>query len=164
MSRLNVQRETSTQRLDVGSTSKLDAAAALLWALAGGAGAAGRRTGSVRGGDGEDDELAPPTSDELLRRYFEDDALTDEVPRWELPFRRKAPPSTLRADVMDFVATHGNSTGKSNAPLTSRAVARIRGVAQRLREAQQRPRVIRVTQRLEIRAEHRLRLRREPLL
>lgn len=41
------------------------------------------------------------------------------------PFKPRPTPFTLRSDVLDFVATHLDDTGRSRAPLTGRAVARI---------------------------------------
>ena len=42
-----------------------------------------------------------------------------------VPFKLRGNPYTLRGDVLDFVSTYGDELGKSGAPLTGRAVARI---------------------------------------
>ena len=64
--------------------------------------------------------LAPRTQPRLVRLL---------AAGWAAPFRAKATPFTLRADVLDFVSTHFGDEhagrAKPAAPLTGRAVARI---------------------------------------
>jgi hypothetical protein len=127
------------------ATIKLKAAATVLWTLA----KAGQsRTASASddtGGAGAAGEAAP-TTQELLTAYFLDDmgggfgegsggdggTMGGGVggvgggSLWAtVPFKPKPTPFTLRSDVLDFVATHSEDLGRSGAPLTGRAVARI---------------------------------------
>jgi hypothetical protein len=68
--------------------------------------------------------------DTLLQKYCLDECDLEKA-GWAAPFRSRPLPSTLRGDVLDFVASHfaddntAAKAAKAAAPLTGRAIARI---------------------------------------
>lgn len=133
-------------------TTKLKAAASLLWALAAppdltksdaaplhadapnaatlhAADNAGGTSIGIAHGDGAA-RARPPLMETLLHKYFLEE-VDLEGAGWAAPFRSRALPFTLRSDILDFVSTHFAEANTSKraaadpAPLTGRAVARI---------------------------------------
>ena len=121
MSALTAHLLKKVDHIEQLKTTKLNAAASLLWALA--------ATTEYESGGG-DGGTRPPSIETLLHKYFLDECDLEKA-GWAAPFRTKPLPPTLRGDVLDFVSTHfaesntAAKQGQAQAPLTGRAIARI---------------------------------------